>query len=54
MNVGVYIGDASPEGFKPIVQMQVVPARSWLAPVLAGGRVYCKNIKGDLACIGVK
>ncbi len=44
---------ASPEGFKPTGRMQVMGGRSWVVPVLSGGRLYCKNNDGLIVCLDV-
>ncbi len=44
---------ASPDGFKPISHAQVLGGKCWTIPVLANGRIYCRNAKGDLICVDV-
>jgi len=44
----------SPQGFTPISRAQVLGGRCWTVPVLANGRLYCRNSKGDLLCLDVK
>jgi outer membrane protein assembly factor BamB len=46
--------EVSPGGFQPISTAQVLGGRCWTAPVLANGRVYCRNAKGDLICLDVR
>jgi len=48
------IAPASPAGFKPTASSQVLGGKSWTAPVLANGRIYCRNSRGDVVCIDVK
>lgn len=48
------IAPASASGFKPSGRMQVFGGKSWTAPVLANGRVYCRNSRGDLACVDLR
>ena len=48
------IADASPDSFKPIARAQVLGGKCWTAPVLANGRIYCRNSKGDIVCVDVK
>lgn len=48
------VAEVSPDGFKPLAQAQVLGGRCWTQPVLANGRVYCRNAKGDLVCLDVK
>lgn len=48
------VAPATPEGFKPTARAQVLGGTSWTAPVLANGRVYCRNSRGDLACVDLR
>ena len=48
------IAEASPVGFKPIARAQVIGGKCWTPPVLASGRIYCRNSKGDLVCVDVR
>ena len=43
----------SSESFKPLACAQVLGGKCWTSPVLANGKVYCRNAKGDLACVDV-
>jgi len=43
--------DASPDGFRPRLQQQVLEGKCWTVPVLANGRIYVRNAAGDLACL---
>ncbi|GAF72043.1 unnamed protein product, partial [marine sediment metagenome] len=48
------VAEASPKGFKPISRTQALTGRCWTMPVLAGGRIYCRNnMEGDLVCLDV-
>ena len=49
----LYVIDPSPEAFKPISHAQVLGGKCWTAPVLANGRIYCRNAGGDLVCLDV-
>ena len=42
------------ETFEPKLQMQVLGGKCWTGPVLANGRIYCRNAKGQLACVVLK
>ncbi|MCW5557205.1 MAG: alcohol dehydrogenase, partial [Verrucomicrobiae bacterium] len=42
---------ASPEQFEPVSRAQVLGGKCWTAPVLANGRVYCRNSRGDTVCV---
>jgi len=45
--------DADPAGYKPRHEQKILEGKCWTAPVLANGRIYCRNAAGDLACVGV-
>ncbi len=48
------VAKASPEGFVPTAQAQVVKGKCWTAPVLADGRIYCRGASGELVCLDVR
>jgi outer membrane protein assembly factor BamB len=48
------VAKASPEGFTPSAKAQVLEGKCWTVPVLAGGRIYCRNAAGDLVCLDVR
>ncbi len=48
------IAEASSEAFKPLSRAQVLGGKCWTVPVLANGRIYCRNSKGDLVCVEVR
>ncbi|MEO8428987.1 MAG: PQQ-binding-like beta-propeller repeat protein [Verrucomicrobiota bacterium] len=48
------VAEASPAGFKPLAHAQVLGGKCWTTPVLANGKIYCRNAKGDLVCLDVK
>lgn len=45
--------EASPAGFKARARAQVLGGKCWSTPVLANGRIYARNVKGDLVCLDV-
>ena len=45
------IAEANPKAFKVLSRAQVLGGKCWTVPVLANGRVYCRNAKGDLVCL---
>jgi len=53
-NGELVIAEATPAGFKPISRAQVLDGKCWTMPVLANGRLYCRNAAGDLVCLDVK
>jgi outer membrane protein assembly factor BamB len=56
-NTGVLtIAELSPQGYKELSSAQVLDpkgAKCWTMPVLCGGKVYCRDSKGQLVCIDV-
>lgn len=50
----LYFAPVSPEGFEPVFQMQALGGKCWTAPVLANGRLYCRNANGDLVCLDLR
>jgi outer membrane protein assembly factor BamB len=47
------IGDASPRGFTPLLQTKVIDGKCFTGPVLAAGKIYVRNLSGDLACFAL-
>ena len=50
---GLMVAPASPDGFKPVARAQVLGGKCWTAPVLANGKIYCRNAAGDVVCVDV-
>ncbi len=49
------VAEASPDGLKVISRAKVLDGMCWTMPVLAGGRIYCRNNKrGELVCLDVR
>lgn len=48
------VAPATPAEFKPVARAQVLGGKCWSAPVLANGRIYCRNWKGQIVCIDVR
>lgn len=48
------IAQATPGSYKELAKAQVLSGTCWTAPVLSGGRIYCRNQEGDLVCMDVK
>ena len=48
------VGVASPERFQPIGEYQAIDGKCWSVPVLANGRIYCRNADGDVVCVEVR
>jgi outer membrane protein assembly factor BamB len=47
------VAAASPEGFKPLARAQVLGGKCWTTPVLANGKIYCRNAQGNVVCLDV-
>lgn len=43
--------DADPKGYKARHQQKILEGKCWTSPVIANGRIYCRNAVGDLACV---
>lgn len=48
------IADVNPDKFVADSRAQVLGGRCWTTPVLANGRIYIRNAKGDMICVDVK
>lgn len=46
--------DARPEAYHEVVRAQVNGGKHWSPPVLANGRVYVRNARGELVCLDVR
>ena len=42
---------AVPEAFHLLARIQVRGGKCWTAPVLAHGKIYSRNAKGDMICL---
>ncbi|MEN9674289.1 MAG: hypothetical protein RIS76_185 [Verrucomicrobiota bacterium] len=47
------VAPASAEAFQPVARAQVVGGKTWTAPVLSHGRIYCRNSRGEVVCLDV-
>jgi len=48
------IAPVSPKGFSATAREQVIGGRCWTSPVLANGRLYLRNAKGNLVCLDLR
>ena len=48
------VAPATPTGFQPSARAQVLGGKCWTVPVLADGRIYCRNARGDMVCVSVR
>jgi len=46
--------EASPTGFRQLAAAKVLTRTCWTCPVLAAGRIYCRNHDGKLICLDVR
>lgn len=44
---------ATPEKYEAISSAQVLSGRCWTMPILADGRIYTRNAKGEMVCVDV-
>ena len=42
---------ASPGGFQPILRQKILDGKCWTSPVIANGRIYCRNAEGKVAAV---
>lgn len=47
------VAEATPKEFKQLARAQVLGGKCWTTPVLANGRIYCRNAAGDVVCLDV-
>jgi outer membrane protein assembly factor BamB len=45
---------ATPSGFRPISQAQVLGGKCWTMPTLSHGRLYARNARGDVVCVDLR
>jgi outer membrane protein assembly factor BamB len=48
------LGPASPKGFTPTAEAQILQGRCWTVPVLSNGRIYARNAAGMLVCVDAR
>jgi outer membrane protein assembly factor BamB len=48
------VAPASPVKFEPVARAHVLGGKCWTPPVLANGRIYCRNARGALICLEVR
>jgi outer membrane protein assembly factor BamB len=47
------MAEASATSFKALARAQVLGGKCWTSPVMANGKIYCRNARGDLVCLDV-
>ena len=48
------LGPASPNGFSPTTEAQILQGRCWTVPVFSNGRIYARNAAGTLVCVDTR
>ncbi|MCA9436654.1 MAG: PQQ-binding-like beta-propeller repeat protein [Candidatus Omnitrophica bacterium] len=48
------VAKATPEGFQEESRSHILGGRCWTPPVLSDGKIYSRNVKGDLICLDVR
>jgi outer membrane protein assembly factor BamB len=48
------IAPVSSESFVPTARANVLTGKCWTVPVLANGRIYCRNAEGTVVCVDVR
>jgi len=48
------VAPVSPKGFQPTARAKVLTGRCWTVPVLAHGRLYCRNAAGHVVCVDLR
>ena len=48
------IVEARPDAYHELARHKVLDGRCWTVPVLANGRIYCRNSRGRLVCVDVR
>lgn len=48
------VAPAVPDGFKVIARAKVLRGKCWTAPVLSGGRLFCRNAAGEVVCLDLR
>jgi outer membrane protein assembly factor BamB len=52
-NGALVVAEAAPEAYKEIARTQAVPNKTWVIPVLANGKIFCRNNNGEAVCLDV-
>jgi outer membrane protein assembly factor BamB len=48
------IAPAQPTGFNEVARGKVMDSKCWTIPVLSGGRLFCRSIGGQVACVDLR
>ena len=45
------LAKVSPAGYQELARSQILSGDCWTVPVLAGGRLHARNLRGDMVCV---
>lgn len=48
------VAPVSPESYRPALKQKVLPGKVWTVPVVANGRLYCRDEKGHFVALKLK
>ena len=48
------VAEASPAAYRELARTKVLEKTCWTMPVLANGRIYCRNHEGKIVCVDVR
>ena len=48
------LAETDPDQYTELGMYEALQSKCWTVPVLAGGRIYCRNATGDLVCVDVR
>lgn len=48
------VAEASPQGYQPLAQAQVLEGRCWTTPVLSHGLLFVRNAAGQVVCLDLR
>jgi outer membrane protein assembly factor BamB len=48
------VAEASPKAFQELARAKVLDGQCWTMPVVANGRIYCRNHDGELVCLDLR
>ncbi len=50
----LFIIEATHTGYREVASARVLKAKAWTPPAFSNGRLYCRNVWGDLVCIDMR
>ena len=53
-NGDLVIAEATPSEYRELARSRVLGRTAWTAPVLCRGRIFCRNVRGELVCVNVR